>query len=406
MSMQPSKKRHIDDEDLDQPTGSRSGFKPTDYHIYHERTPSPISTHASSECAYAVVHRVECSRLGQYHEHHEPCADYFDVPFLPASASRMTCLRGRDRLVDLESFLEDHINLSFAVYMTYNCVAYHEETKDRFKRIPMPQMDDPIASQAKPYFYILQNDAEPAKPRAEKLILSEGLEKTLQGLHKNAEHSSDEEKNKEYETPDLWQNPANLIYPYLELYSHHQSPVEHMTDRTTSAEQAHISALSSYLEGRLSSEYVEAEAFFERGLVTREHWTKLFRPGAIVVTHESSEPMAYVSTSCPTVSIDALRLDCWSWGFDGKFFKNKITLDVPWPSGIDAETIIITDLDVYPLQYARAGMEQELRSRGEVFWACRSRKFINYNLPIEGMEPHIVTRPSSTVRKRSLTATG
>jgi len=50
----------------------------------------------------------------------------------------------------------------------------------------------------------------------------------------------------------------------------------------------------------------------------------------------------------------------------------------------------ITDLQVYPLDRATYQLRDELRSRGETFWACRSRKFLNYDVPLQGMEVQIV----------------
>jgi hypothetical protein len=150
------------------------------------------------------------------------------------------------------------------------------------------------------------------------------------------------------------------------------------------ADQSHLTVLSNYLEKRLGSEYTEAEELFKHGSVNRKHWRKLFRPGAVVVSHKQNEPVAYVSTSSAVAYNDGLHLNCWSWAFESKFFKNQVDLVVPWPS--DKDTIAITDLHTYPLEYAPTGFEQELRRRGQVFWTCRSRKFVHYDVPLQGME--------------------
>jgi hypothetical protein len=175
-----------------------------------------------------------------------------------------------------------------------------------------------------------------------------------------------------------------LAYPYVELYHERQALIELATDRVPVADQIHLTILFDYLEQRLGSEYTEAGQLFGHGEVNKKHWTKLFPPGVIVVSYRSNEPTAYVSTSCTIAQNDTLRLSCWSWAFESKFFKNKVDLVVSWPS--DKDTIAIADLLTYPLEYAPAGLEQDLRHRGQVFWACRSRKFINYNVPLQGME--------------------
>jgi hypothetical protein len=127
---------------------------------------------------------------------------------------------------------------------------------------------------------------------------------------------------------------------------------------------------------------------FQAGMVSQKHWQKLFRPGAVVVTYKADQPVAYVSASYPNVENNVLHSICWTWAFDGKFYQDKVTLTVPWPS--DADMVIITDLDVYPLQYSDTGLEQELRRRGEIFWTCRQRKFVNYTVPSPGMEAQAV----------------
>jgi hypothetical protein len=323
---------------------------------------------------YVVVHRVECSRTERHHQHHAPSADYFDVPRLLAQSNRKSGLQGQERIKDIGSYLEDHNDLSFAVYITYSCTRYHETIKDEFERFPMPAMDDVIAAEAKPYFYILQQDAKPAAAETQALILSEVLQEAIDALS--------------IEVPEFhwdWNTHSSLAYPYLELY--HQKELL-MTHSLKPHYQSHLEALYSYLTEILGPEYSEAEALFDRGFVDRQHWAKLFRPGAVIVTLEGGQPIAYVCLRCPAVTAGSLQLQCFSWAFDGNFFRNKTVLNTHWPS--DSNIVPITDLEVYPLTYGIDGLKDELRARGEIFWACRSRKFVNYNVPLRGMEVQIV----------------
>jgi len=330
--------------------------------------------------SYIVIHRVECSGVQKYHQHHEPSADYFDVPRLSAQMNRTIGLHGRERIRDIEEYLEDHNDLSFAVYVTYSCTRYHDAIKDRFERLSMPEMDPTTAAQAKPYFYVLRQDGDLATPESEALILSERLEQALRILH---------DHNSEFlPMVGAWNTSPYFAYPYLQLY--HQK--DHLVDTTsrglTLHYQSHLEALHDYVAQRLGTEHAEAEALFAKGLVNEKHWDKLYRPGAVVVTFENEQPLAYVSKMSPDISNNALQLQCWSWAFDGKFFRKSRVFNIPWPS----DTIVkaITDLQVYPLDRATYQLRDELRSRGETFWACRSRKFLNYDVPLQGMEVQIV----------------
>jgi hypothetical protein len=384
--MQSNKKKRKLDEDSDHRTDVSSGSQSTFACDEMSSCPIPPTTpdHASSisTSTYITVHHVECSGVGRYHENHELGATYFQVPFLPALSNRLTRLRGEDQLVDLESYIEDQVNLSFVVYMTYDCVAYHEEIKASFERLPMPQLDNAITQHTEPYFYVLRQDAGPAKPHSESLIPSKVLRKALEMLRGSSEDASDKERRGESKYP------RSYVYPYLDLYHRRQIFAKHSRSERTAAEQGHLTVLSNFLKSHLDLEYTEAEELSKHGTVKKKHWEKLFRPGGVVVSKKSNEPAAYVSVSCTIADDDSLHLKCWSWAFETEFFKDEVELVVTWPS--DKDTIAITDLLTYPLEHAPAGFEQELRRRGQVFWGCRSRKFVNYEVPSQGMEVQTV----------------
>jgi hypothetical protein len=379
--MQPSKKRRIHDEDPDRSTDNPAILQPT---FARKQTSTNLTPHTIPECVsseststYTTIHHVECAGVGRYHEHHERSAHYFDVPFLPIHSNRMTGLRGQHRLADLESYIEEQVHISFVVYMTYDCVSYYEDNKASFERLPVPHLDEAIAYQAKPYFYVLRKDAKPARPRSERLIPAESLQKAFGVLRRAREKIRGTEEREEGEFP------GNLVYPYLELYHERQAVIEHASKQIPAADLIHLNVLFRYLEKRLGAEYAEAEELFKQGAVSRKHWAKLFHPGAVIVSHQSNEPAAYISPSCAITHNDSIHLRCWSWAFESTFFKNEVELVVSWPS--DRETIAITDLLAYPLEYAPSGFEQELRRRGQVFWACRLRNFVNYDVPLQGM---------------------
>jgi hypothetical protein len=401
----PREKRRRNADDV----GDRSPSYRTASPVESAGTPmSPwVAPRASRSSRYVVVHRVECTRQGTYHQDHRPYAYYLDVPYLPEQSNRKTSLGGRRQLLDLENYLDDHMDLSFAVCMKYSCTAYHQAIKEQFTRLVMPRMDDSIADQAKPYFYVLQHDADPAIPQAESLILSGGLVESLDLLRDTSNECPLRQAGERKNLLNTWQEPRNLVFPYLELYYQKGFLTELLRDlasKTETMQLLHLHAVLQYLEDRLGPDHAEAERLFASGLVTRKHWAKLFSPERLVVTSQSGQPVVYMTTSCPGLTKDALQVYCWSWAFDGQFFQQKRTLAVPWPS--ESDLTAITELQTYPLQYAQEGLEQELKTRGEVFWACRLRKFINYDVPLKGMEVQLVRIFVPTSPWVSLTPTG
>jgi hypothetical protein len=372
--MIPGMKRSIEADLPESTTGTESG---SNYHSDQTKRFCASTSTIAPTLPYVVIHRVVCSGTAKYHEDHDPSVDFFDPPRLLAGTNRKTRLQGQQQIRDIEDYLEDHHTLSFAVYITYSCTEYHEAIKGEFKRLIMPAMDDTVAAAAKPYFYVLSKDGKPAKAEAEALILSEGLQEALQFLSTVLPQFIQK-----------WTPSSNLEHPYLQLYHQRRILMSPSTYGLSLSHQMHLNALHNYLTEHLSSDYAEAETLCGKGLVNRLHWAKIFQPGAVIVTVQDGQPLAYVCKSCPTMSHNTLHLPCCNWGFDGTFFYNEVLLDIPWPS--ESETTTITGLKAYPLEHAGQEMENELRARGELFWACRSRKLVNYEEPLEGMEFQIV----------------
>lgn len=342
---------------------------------------------------YIIVHRVECSRTERYHEQHIRTADYLDAPRLLAQSNRKTCLQGRKPIRAIESYLEDHDDLSFAVYTTYSCTTYHESIKNDFTRLPMPAMDEEITVKARPYFFILERDARPALATSEGLVLSEGLQ---EALHELARQSP----NFRWRCEDY----LGLKYPYLHLYHQKDFLVSSGMRDMKPYHCSHLQILYNYLVEHLGPNYSEAETLFREGRVDRQHWAKLYRPGAVIVSFEGGHPVAHICNTSQTITHNKISMQCQSWEYDGKFFQTNVTIHVPWPS--DDTIIPITDLHAYPLTYARPGLEEELRARGDIFWASRWRNLVNYNVPLDGMEVQIVICPTSLRWTYSLTQPG
>ena len=313
-----------------------------------------------------MVHRVLCSRQHQDHEQHEPCRDYSDVPYLSPNANRCSELAGRYPLRKVEWYLDDQPHVSFATLLLYDCIAYHARVTDIFESQPMPaNMTEATLRVAKPYFSFLSERPEEVTPYLQTIVISRGLRTALKTL--------------ESSYPQLlrnWDHEENLRYPQLQLY-HCRELFSNATAKTLPpGQQDHLRFLSSYLNLRLSTEYQEAEEQFHAGIVHRRHWTKLYRPNDIVVTVVDGEELAYLNTNYPIVDGNVLTLQCWSWGFDGKFFRQLHEMRVSWTS--DSTTMTLSDLRCYPLRYGRKGLSEERARCGEVFWSCRKRKYVEY----------------------------
>jgi hypothetical protein len=329
-----------------------------------------------SAAKYLLVHRVECSQIQRYHQKHRSRADYLNVPALVAGANRSTALHGRNELLDVASYLDDH-GYSFAVYLYYDCETYHDEIKDKFKRFPMPSMPYDIATDSKPYFHVLERDGTPALVVSEQINLSESLEEALTILY-----------DQEFGTIKEWNLQEDLIYPYPKLHHCKHLFYASSTGTLDRDQKAGLVALFRYVTERSTSDFNELASLAETGVTNRRHWAMLFRPGDIVTTMEDGHSRAFTVISPPQLDGDALKIACWSWEFDGTFFRYPITLRNEWPSR--AKQVAITSLPIYPLRYDTKEVEEKLRARGRIFWSCRNRKYVSYKTPHQEHGPQLV----------------
>ena len=275
---------------------------------------------------------------------------------------------------------------SFIVRNIYDCSEYHDDISDEFQHLEMPQgISGDLAEQVRPYFSVLMEDAKPAERVRQVLVPLKGLKSamgTLEALFPRQLRG--------------WDDASNLTYPYLQLW--------HCKDRVRAAvldlpdimQQLYANALLDYLEEEVTAECKEAEDLFDKGFVNKKHWAKLFRPNGLVITVEDGEPRAYVSNDCPTVADDWLSIDCSLWGFNGEFYQKNSTKEEDWPSKSD--TISISDLTFYPLRFDKTCLEERLRSRGNIFWACRHRRYVNYNVSLDDTTDQLVGSLTSYVR--------
>lgn len=90
--------------------------------------------------------------------------------------------------------------------------------------------------------------------------------------------------------------------------------------------------------------------------------------------------------SAPTVPV-------YSWEFDGNFYKSFSDLsieDLPSETG----NFSITDLLVYPIEFASKEVVGALRKRGHMFWKCRTRHYVSYN----GKTDHAIQSSVSRIK--------
>jgi len=223
----------------------------------------------------------------------------------------------------------------------------------------------------RPWFYFLLEDAQLAEPYGEYItVCSDYLGDALTML--------DQVMPKMNADAGL---QKSLTAPYNYFY-HHRTVMRAAAEGFSLAHQKVLGVLIDYFDVSQKSNFDEASEVFRRGNVNSKHFGKLFNAHDIVVRKEkdNGDLRAYQIESIDDAQVDqgALELHCWTWEFDGRFFKSYHDILVHGPSG---EEISITELTVWPLRLDRPEVGDSLRQRGEMFWTLRHKKLVGYEAP-------------------------
>lgn len=364
------------------PSRKRASGDSYDGPIKRSRRGPAKSSPSTGQPRYVIVHLVTCQRHNN-HVRHQRSAYFLDIPRLFAGDSKASALRGTHDLSNLKEYLEDHPEVSFIIYKSYNCERYHETIQDQFERLQIPKIDSEVVAQLRPYLFTLKKDEEPALADSERMeIISDELQEVMEVIEADP---SDAFTNRH--------DGHNLRAPHLHFYHYRPLMVQYASESPSQIHREHIKLLLDYLNSSHGSEYEEADALFRRGMVSKLHFSKMFGPNEVIVTVRNDQPLAFVSRKCPIAQNDPLELDCWSWSFDGVFRRQTSPVRVDWPASSSA-IIPISALKTYPLRFDTSGLEQRLRKRGRTFWECRERKFVSYESPKPSFEVQVVRLPT------------
>jgi hypothetical protein len=323
---------------------------------------------------HLVVHRVSCKRAiveGEDHGDHAPSASYLDVPRLFANDTRGSTLRGLQRLSDMEEFLERNPGVCLVVYKHYSCTAYHREAKASFETMAAG-IDRRVFNRLRPWLFSLKQDGRFARAKSENIVVtSETLKTAL-----DAVVASDSQRLVD------WNVGSNLSTPYDYFYHFRHKLRQQSAAVLSRHEQELVHLLLNYIDESYGPAFHQVDTLFATGYVHKDYFTKLIGPNELIVTQQEGFHRAYIAERFLGFKDYALRLDCWSWEFDGSFRKSHVEISIPWPDP-DASTVPISSLTAWPLRLDSSNLRQRLERRGREFWSCRHRRFVSYIAPSE-----------------------
>lgn len=340
---------------------------------------TPVTAPAATQLQSLVVHNVLCTREGD-HMSHPPDVIYFDGPRLFKGDSRASALRGLQVLRDeIRGYMAVNGHVNIMIQREYDCPLFYNSISRTNAFIGLKQPDHPpVPLTMQPYFYRLSQTTEFAGHVREMLHVSQELREALDSLSQYA--------------PPLRSWPSHLGAPYAKFY-HVRESLRFLASQHLEAGMCQrVHHLMDHVERIAAASHREAETLFAQGLVARKHLSALFQEGQVIVEEpENGEPLAYVVTEGPHSQSVVCQVRGYRIIFDGKFRRSYKSMEVKWPvdaKGYPAKGAVPIDaLNVYPLKFGATGdLEEDLRHRGELVWACRQRCLLEYHSPKTSFE--------------------
>jgi len=190
--------------------------------------------------------------------------------------------------------------------------------------------------------------------------------------------------------------------PYLFWYHYRSAKALENLDKV---HRDHMELLTGWINKTCSVMYSRVDDQLKRGMVSSETMPFLVKPGNALVSLEKGTLRAFVASSWtfrtnsqqpppflqrpPTDwSSDAKparsrptwswSVRAWSYKYDGRFYRNAETPLITLSADHLKTEVEISQLSMYPVEYARREVKDLLVARGETFWGCRNKRLVAY----------------------------
>lgn len=312
-----------------------------------------------------VLHEIACSRGD--HDHYG--TRYFDEPKEMMTLDQRLdthtwTLRGEKEVYELDSYLTANPEISFVVFKEHVCRESASHQSVEFT----PNISPIICACQNCVRSEKRHDLFRVSPRQERLrIVSPHLKKIIRQFQTCRPDGTMIEPVGDYE----------MEAPYPFLYHHQGELANSLKENGNEKEREHAQLLIDFLRESYAKEYAEADDLFKRGMVSKKHISKLFKPNQVLISADRGQVLAHVLNWWPHLKDRQIHLMVWSWEFNG-FKLQRAPKRIAIPFDID-DDIAVTKLSHYPMKYASPELLKELVDRGKRFWTMRTRYFASYN---------------------------
>ncbi|PTB53826.1 hypothetical protein M431DRAFT_6109 [Trichoderma harzianum CBS 226.95] len=287
-------------------------------------------------------------------------------------------LRGSKPINNFDLFLERNKEIAFIVYKDYECCG-----------------DLPPEINKSKIELGLDIDASTFVVGEQIQLISADLKLALRNL------ASEAFEGIPHPFLDEKENPT-IEHPYMFLF-HRRKEAEEVTMKQSQDAQRHLDVFFKYIFSCMSEEWTTVDQFLAEKRISAKYIDYLFVsrfnrvasvyikrltfqvPNRIVIMKRKDMDIAKIKAYVlqnwlqrPFRRSSTVTAPVYSWKFDGKFHKYFSSLSIEdLPSAI--ESFLITDMPVYPIEFASQEIVSALRKRGNMFWKCRERHYVSYS---------------------------
>ncbi|KAL6799935.1 P-loop containing nucleoside triphosphate hydrolase protein [Trichoderma sp. SZMC 28012] len=322
---------------------------------------------------FQIIHSVHCHATGD-----KPQL-YLEQPWAVEDGPLLH-LRGSKAINNFDLFLERNKEIAFIIYKDYECCDGVPSTTSKSK-IELGLEVDASTFLTGEHIQLISNDL--------KLALESLASKVFDGIphpfSEEEDYPSIGSRDKRMPFQFLGEKDVRSIeYPYMFLF-HRRKEVEEVATNQPPGAQIYLDVFFNYLFSRMAEEWAVVDQLLAQKKISAKYLDYLFVPNQIVLMQrkdmDAAQIKAYVLQDWlqrPSQDGSAPTVPVYSWEFDGNFYKSFSDLsieDLPSETG----NFPITDMLVYPIEFASKEVVSALRKRGIMFWKCRARHYVSYN---------------------------
>ncbi|SCO50252.1 related to TOB3 (member of AAA-ATPase family) [Fusarium fujikuroi] len=302
---------------------------------------------------YEIIHSVRCEQSrteGRL---------YLDQPWVVESGPNNAHLRGSQPILNFELFLERNKEVVFIVYKDYKCCGQRVgHTRAHLEASGQIEASSLLIAE---HISIISTDLSSAMESFSETVL--------------AEFSHTDFKEGE-----------EMKYPYIWWFHRRDEIDEALDKRENTSWTPMVNLVREYVIGRMAEEWETVDELLTRKKISLKYMDYLFVPGQIAISTTQGRDISKLQGVAiqgwlirqPFLDYSAV-VDVTFWTFDGTFYKASEMLSIkvlPIRLRDGVEEFDITNLPLYPVDYASHEAIEALRKRGKLFWKCRFRNYV------------------------------